>query len=128
MWRIALFQQVVEGRQRVLHRRRVRIFRRQTVRRAEHAHAALAGQRRGEALGVVQTAAGIAAAVEIQHHAAAPLVLGHDPRALKALEIMVADQYLPLVEGTHQLAQLVLPLAGHLQRAARHEGLEEIQL
>ena len=91
------------------------MLRGQAIGRAEHPHAALRGQGGGKALGVFQTAAGIAAAVEIQHHAAAALVLRHDPRALELLEVVVAEDHLPLVQGAHQLAQLILSLAGGLQ-------------
>ena len=41
---------------------------------------------------------------------------------------MVTDDNVAPVDGLHQLAQLVLPLAGDLQRAVGNEGLEEIQL
>ena len=41
---------------------------------------------------------------------------------------MLADRDLPLVNRRHQLAQLVLPLAGDLQRAIGDERLEKIQL
>ena len=125
---VALFQQVPVALQRVVQRRRVAVFRRQTVGSAEHPHAALRGQRGGKALGVFQTAAGVAAAVEIQHHAAAAFVPGHDPGTLKGAEVVLPGDDLPLVERGHQFAQFVLPLAGHLQRAVGHKGLEEIQL
>ena len=113
--RVALFQQVLIGLQRVLHRRGIPVLRGQTVRRAEHPHAALRRQHRGKALGVFQTSAGVAAAVEIQHHAAPPLILGHDPRTLKVLEIMVLRHDLAAVQSGHQLAQLILPLSAGLQ-------------
>ena len=115
MARVALFQQVLIGLQRVLHRRGIPVLRGQTVRRAEHPHAALRRQHRGKALGVFQTSAGVAAAVEIQHHAAPPLILGHDPRTLKVLEIMVLRHDLAAVQSGHQLAQLILPLSAGLQ-------------
>ena len=67
-------------------------------------------------------------AVEIQDHPGAALVLGHDPRPLKMLKIVVPHQHLPPVQGGHQLAQLVLALPGGLQRQARHKGLEKRQL
>ena len=41
---------------------------------------------------------------------------------------MLTDIDLPLVDRRHQLAQLVLPLAGDLQRAIGDERLEKIQL
>ena len=113
--RVALFQQIVVGSQCILQRGGIGVLWCQAVRPAEHAHTALAGQRSRKALGIVQTAAGIAAAVEIQHHAAAALVLRHDPRALELLEVVVAEDHLPLVQGAHQLAQLILSLAGGLQ-------------
>ena len=125
---VALFQQVAVGLQRILQRGGEAVLRRQTVGGAEHLDAALRRQRGGKALGILQTAAGVAAAVEVQNDAGAPLVLGHDPRTLKARKGVLLHQHLPLVEGGHQLAQLVLPLAGHLQRAVGHKGLEEIQL
>ena len=104
------------------------MLRGQAIGRAEHPHAALRGQGGGKALGVFQTAAGIAPAVEIQDHPGAALVLGHDPRPLKMLKIVVPHQHLPPVQGGHQLAQLVLALPGGLQRQARHKGLEKRQL
>ena len=125
---VALFQQIAIGLQCIVQRGGEPVLRGQPVGGAKHPDTALRGQCRGKALGVLQTAAGIAAAVEIQNDAAAPLVLWHDPRALKAVKGVVLHQHLPLVEGAHQLAQLVLPLAGHLQRAVGHKGLEEIQL
>ena len=125
---VALLQQVAVGLQRILQRGGEAILRRQPVGGAEYLDAALRRQRGGKALGVLQTAAGVAAAVEVQDDAGAPLVLGHDPRALKALKGVILHQHLPLVEGGHQLAQLVLSLAGHLQRAVGHKGLEKIQL
>ena len=66
--------------------------------------------------------------MQIQHNARAPLILRREPCALKAAEIMLADIDLPLVNRRHQLAQLVLPLAGDLQRAIGDERLEKIQL
>ena len=125
---IALLQQVLIALQRVVQGRRIRMLRGQAIGRAEHPHAALRGQGGGKALGVFQTAAGIAAAVEIQDHPGAALVLGHDPRPLKMLKIVVPHQHLPPVQGGHQLAQLVLALPGGLQRQARHKGLEKRQL
>ena len=52
--------------------------------------------------------------MQIQHNARAPLILRREPCALKAAEIMLADIDLPLVNSRHQLAELVLPLAGDL--------------
>ena len=86
--RVSRVQQITIGLLGVVHRRRVGVLRCQAVGRAEHLYARLGREDRSKALGVFETAAGVAAAVEIQHHAAAPLILGHDPRALKALEIV----------------------------------------
>ena len=116
------------GLQRIVQRGGIGILRRKAVGGAEGAHAALRRQCGGKAFGVFKSSAGVAAAVEIQHHAAAPFVPGHDPCPLKAAEIMFLGHDLPLVERRHQLAQFVLSLSGHLQRAAGHKGLEEIQL
>ena len=63
--------------------------------------------------------------MEIQDHAAAALILGHDPRPLKSAEVVVPHQHLPPVQGGHQLPQLVLPLSGDLQGQTGHEGLEK---
>ena len=104
------------------------MLRGQPVGGAKHPHAALRGQRGGKALGVLQTAAGVAAPVEVQDHAGAALVLGHDPRPLKIPEVMLTGKGLPPVHGRHQFPQLVLPLPGQFQRAVFRQRLEEIQL
>ena len=122
---IALFQQVLIALQRIVQGRGIRMLRGQTVCRAEHPYTAFRGQGGCKALGIFQAAAGIAAAVEIQDHAAAALILGHDPRPLKSAEVVVPHQHLPPVQGGHQLPQLVLPLSGDLQGQTGHEGLEK---
>ena len=66
--------------------------------------------------------------MEVEHHAGAAFVLGHDPRALERAEVVIFHVDLAPVEGAHQLTQLVLTLAGGLQGAVGHEGLEEMQL
>ena len=125
---IALFQQIFIALQCILQRSGIGMLRGQPVGGAKHPHAALRGQRGGKALGVFQTAAGIAAPVEVQDHAGAALVLGHDPRPLKIPEVMLTGKGLPPVHGRHQFPQLVLPLPGQLQRAVFRQRLEEIQL
>ena len=125
---IALFQQILIALQCILQRSGIGVLRGQPVGGAKHPHAALRGQRGGKALGVLQTAAGVAAPVEVQDHAGAALVLGHDPRPLKIPEVMLTGKGLPPVHGRHQLTQLVLPFPGQLQRAVFRQRLEEIQL
>ena len=125
---IALFQQILIALHRILQRSGIGMLRGQPVGGAKHPDTALRGQCRGKALGVLQTAAGVAAPVEVQDHAGAALVLGHDPRPLKIPEVMLTGKGLPPVHGRHQLPQLVLPLPGQLQRAVFRQRLEEIQL
>ena len=66
--------------------------------------------------------------MEGQNNAVAPLILGHDPCALKATEIVLFDHDLVLVERGHELAELVLPLAGDFKRAVCDEGFEKVKL
>ena len=125
---IALFEQVLVALQRVVERCGIAVLRRKAVRRAEHAHAALRRERCAKALGILQTPAGVAAAVQIEDHARAALVVRRNPRALKRAEVVLADIDLAPVHRRHQLAELVLSLACDLERAVRDERLEEIQL
>ena len=125
---IAFPQEVVVAFKRIVQRRGVAVFGRKPVSRAEYAHSGLRCERRAEALGVFETAAGVAAAVQVQNNAVAPLILGHDPCALKATEIVLFDHDLVLVERGHELAELVLPLAGDFKRAVCDEGFEKVKL
>ena len=63
--RIAFLQQVAVGLQGILHRGRVGAFRSQAVGGAEYLDPTFISQRRAKALGVVQVAAGIAAAMQV---------------------------------------------------------------
>ena len=126
--RIPLREQILIADERIIQRGRETVLRREPVGGAEHAHAAFVRERRGKALGIVEIAAGVAAAMQIQNHALPPLVLRHDPRALEGAEIMIPDDHVPPVDGLHQLAQLVLPPARRLQRAVCDKRLKEIQL
>ena len=125
---IALSQQIAVAFQSVLQRRGKGVFRCQAVGRAEHLHAAFVGQRRAEALGVLQAAAGVAAAVQVQDDPLAALIAGDDPGALEPRKPVVPHNDVLLMDGLHQLAQLILRLAGRFQRAARHKRLEKMEL
>ena len=125
---IALAQQVGIAFQRILQRGGVGMFRGQAIGGAEHPRPRFRGKRCAEALGIFQTAAGIAAAMEIENHPRAALILGRDPRTLKGREGVLLDIYLPFVQGSHQFPQLILPLAGNFKGAVCHKGLEKIQL
>ena len=125
---IAFLPKVVICFQRVLHRRRVWAFRRQPVCRGKHAHAFLVRKRCAKALCVVKVSAGVSPAVQVKYNALPALVLGYYPRAFKVCEGMIARDHVLPMYGFHQLAQLILPLPAGLQRTARHNGLEQIQL
>ena len=47
--------------------------------------------------------------------AAAALVAGHDPCALKMFEAVLTGHHVTAVERRHQFAQLILPLAAGFQ-------------
>ena len=125
---ISLGEQILITYDRIVQRRRKAILRGQTVGCAEYTHTALVRECGSKTLCIVQIAAGIAAAVQIEHNALTPLVFRHDPRALKWAEVMVADDHIAPVDGLHQLAKLVLPLPGNLQRTVGDKWFKEIEL
>ena len=73
---VALVQQISVALQSVLHRRRERGLRGQAIGGAEDLGTGFVSQSGPEAQGVVQAAAGVAAAVEIQDHSIPPQVFG----------------------------------------------------
>ena len=125
---IALGQQVLIGFQGILQSRGIPMLRSQPVGRAKHPVAALGSQGRAEALGVVQPAVDITAAVEIQNHTLSALVLRHDPGAFKPGEGMLLHQYLIAVPELHHFTYFILALADRLQGAAVEQRPENRQL
>ena len=125
---VALIQKIAVGFQGVLHGCGVGVFRGQPVGGTQHPHPEFIGQRSPEALGVIQIAAGIAAAVQIENDAAAALIPGDEPSAPEPGKEIIPDDDVLFMDGLHQLAQLILTLSGHLQRTVCHKGLEKGEL
>ena len=124
----ALGQQIPVSLQGILQRRGKGILRGQPVGGAEHPGPGLDRQRGSKTLGILQVAAGIAAAMEVQDHARPPLVPRDDPGRLEPGKIMLPDQHLAAVFCLHQLTDLILPLADGLQRAAAQQWLQSCDL
>ena len=99
--RIAFLQQVAVGLQGILHSGWVGAFRGQAVGGAEYSDPAFISQRRAEALSVVQVAAGIAAAMQVQDHPAAALIPRDQPGAFKALKRIIPHNDIFFVDRFH---------------------------
>ena len=120
---VTLAQQIAIAFQGVFQCCRVGVLRSKTVRRAENTGSALDCQHGAKACGMFQAAAGIAAAVQIQYHALAPLILGDDPGTTEAVKGMLFHQYLVTVLCFHKLAHFVLAFAYGIQGTAIEDGL-----
>ena len=125
---VALVQQISVALQSVLQRRRKGGLRGQTIGGAEDLGTGFVRQSGPEAQGVVQAAAGVAAAVEIQDHSIPPQVFGQHPGTLKVGKIVAFGPHLAVVGRPHQFPQGILPPAGGLQGAVGQHGLHVGQL
>ena len=105
---VALANEVSVCLQRVVECGGEGVFRSEPVGGTEHAHALFICKRCGEALGVVEIAAGIASPVQVKYDSLTALVPRYDPCALEAVEGMITHLNVLFMYGFHKLAKLVL--------------------
>ena len=124
---IAFAEQVAVALQGILQGGGIGMLRGQPVGGAEYPHTALDRQHGAEALGIVQAAAGVTAAVKVQDHSLPPFILWQHPGSPKIVEQVLLCQRLAAVAGLHELADLILPLPGGFQGTALQQGAQQSQ-